>query len=102
MIVDGETKRELSDSEQVRLMTETPGWSLVKARLDAEIVDLQMIGNVTGVTPQDKVMNMEARAMAVKILFDWLKRDVYGRIQQAENAQQALADTDAVSFIARE
>lgn len=102
MIVDGDTKRELNDSEQVRLMTETPGWALVKARLDAEIVDLQMIGNVTGETPLDKVTNMEARAMAVKILFDWLKRDVYGRIQQAENAQQALEDRAGESFIARE
>lgn len=101
MELTNETKTELSDAEAIRLMTETPGWGLVKAKLDAEIVDLQMIGNVTGGTPQEKVTNMEARAMAVNILFNWLKREVYGRIEQTEVAKTALTDPVTEQFIDR-
>ena len=97
-----DTVQELTAGEHIKSMTEGYGWALVKARLDEKIVDLQMIGNVTGTTPQEKVTNMEARAMAVHILFEWLKNDVYGRVEQQDVSKAALLDTTTDSHIIRE
>lgn len=101
MELDTETKQELTDAEHIRLMTETKGWQLVKAKLDAKIIDLQMIGNVEGTTADEKVRNMEVRAGVVAMLYDWLKNDVYGRIEQAGNAQVALQDKADSDFVDR-
>lgn len=101
MEITPDTKQELTEGEYIKQMTESKGWQIVKANLDAKIIDLQMIGNVEGSTPQDKVTNMEARAMAVAILFQWLKGDVYGRVEQHENAKQALLEAPGSGFIER-
>lgn len=100
-MLDEETKKELTDAESILFMTESRGWKVVKERLDAKIVDLQLIGNVEGSTPDEKVKNMEARAMAVTILYDWLRDDVYGYIEQQKAASEALQDTNEEGFVSR-
>lgn len=83
-MTDPETKKIFTDAEEIRLMTEGRGWQIVESKLKDKILDLQMIGNVTGSTTEEKIRNMEARQIAVSILFEWLKSDVYGSIQQAD------------------
>lgn len=101
MEVDTETKLELTDAEHIRLMTESKGWQLIKAKLDTKILDLQMIGNVTGTTAEEKVRNMEVRAGVVTMLFEWLKNDVYGRVEQAGNVADALQDKGTDDYVDR-
>jgi hypothetical protein len=101
MKVDNETKQELTAGENIRLMTESEGWQIVKAQLDAKILDLQMIGNVEGTTAEEKVRNMEVRAGVVAMLYTWLKNDVYGRVEQASNTQDALTDKGTDEYVDR-
>lgn len=95
---DAETKQIFTDAEEIRLMTEGRGWQLVEAKLKEKILDLQMIGNVTGATAEEKIRNMEARQIAVEILFEWLKLDVYGAIHQA-NANRVEDTTQQATYI---
>jgi hypothetical protein len=102
MKADQDTVKELSAAEHLKNMVASQGWQIAKAALDKEIIDLQMIGNVVGSTPDEKVKNMEARTMAVSILYTWLKRDVYGHIEQQEVTKDALRDEKDASFISRD
>jgi hypothetical protein len=99
--LDEDTKQELTDAESVILMIESAGWKVVKDKLDAKIIDLQLIGNVEGTTSDEKVKNMEARGMAVSILFDWLKNDIYGYAEQQTLNSQNLRDKEDEGFITR-
>lgn len=100
-ILDTETAQQLSIGQHVQGMVGTVGWRIVKEKLDAKIMDLQMIGNVEGNTPEEKVTNMAARGMAVSILFEWLKNDVYGLIEQQNVASEALTDGETNTYIDR-
>lgn len=102
MEVSPETKEQLSRAAHVKAMTESPGWQIIEASLKAKIIDLQMIGNVEGITAEEKMKNMEARMIAVAIFFEWLKQDVYGIVEQAEVAKGGLVDAPTDSFIDRQ
>lgn len=101
MEVDNETKKELSDVEHIRLMTETKGWQLAYAALTNKILDLQNINNVDVTNVDTMVIDLKARKMAAEMLFDWAKSGIYGRIEQAENAKDALIDKPDSDFITR-
>ena len=88
---DKDTKEILSEADHVKNMLGSDGWKSIKGKLDAKILDLQMIGNVEGNTPDEKIKDMEARGKAVAIIFEWLKSDVYGFVEQQELNNQRIA-----------
>ena len=85
--MDAETKQILTDADEIKATLSGRGWSIIKAKLDTLILDLQNIHNIEGTTSDDMMMSLKARAMASKLLFDWLKNDVYGTVEQAEANQ---------------
>lgn len=99
--LDRDTKLEFTEGEHIRQMLETKGWDIVKAALDKKILDLQMIGNVDGATAEEKVRNMEVRICVVATLYEWLKNDVYGRVQQQAVAKDAFIDEPSSDYINR-
>ncbi|HWV44753.1 MAG TPA: hypothetical protein VN039_01820 [Nitrospira sp.] len=92
--IDTETQAILTEGEHYKALVDSEGWKLAHASLQDRIIDLQMIGNVTGQTAEEKVRDMEARMMASNILFQWLQ-DVHGRVQQFE-ANKNLAPQDPI------
>lgn len=101
MAIDQDTKSELTEGEEISNMLKGRGWGIVKAAFDAKILDLQMIGNVTGATSDEKIKNLEARAMAVAMMWEWMKMDVYGRAEQHENNMKLMHEkkTGADAYI---
>lgn len=77
--MDKDTQKIVSDAEEIKNTIGTKGWSLVYAKLQEKILDLQNINNID----EDNVaVDLKARIMASKLLFEWAKNDVYGAIEQ--------------------
>ena len=90
--LDVETTSEISDGEKIQYMTQTDGWQIVFAKLSERILDLQNINNLNDSSPEQLIAEIKARKLAVDILWDWLKSDVTGRVEQYENNLRTLHD----------
>lgn len=77
--LDPESQKQLTDAEEVQLMLNSKGWAIAKQKLDEKILDLQNIANLD---EQNLAVDLKARIMASKILFEWAKNDVYGFVHQ--------------------
>lgn len=97
--VDPETKKELSDGEEVANLLESRGWDVVKTKLDNRIIDLQNINNLDGDKPETLSIQLAARKMASDLLFGWLTSDVYGFAEQQKANAEMLLDPKDTSFI---
>lgn len=96
---DSETTQQLTDGEHVKYMVESEGWKIVKAKLDARILDIQNINNLDATQPLEP--QLLGRKIAAQQFFEWLKQDVYGFVEQQETAKQALVDKPETSYIER-
>ena len=96
---DRETTQQLSDGEKVRLMTESEGWAIIKAKLDARILDIQNINNLDAAQPLEP--QLLGRRLAAQEFYNWLKQDVYGFVEQQQMAEDALRDAPGQSYIDR-
>lgn len=81
---DKDTQQILTDADHIKSMTESDGWRIVKAKLDARILDLQNITNLDMSKPETLSAQLAARTMAVQEMFAWLKSDVYGFVEQQQ------------------
>lgn len=100
--LEPDTQKVLTDGEEVFNTTQSKGWGVMKGKLDARILDLQNINNLD-FTSQDSVLfDLKARKMAADLLFAWLKQDVYGFIEQASVASEALHDSPTGGFVERQ
>lgn len=98
---DKDTEKVLSDAENLRLMTESEGWKIAYASLSERILDLQNINNVDDSSIENAIHDMKARKAAAAILFEWVKKDVYGKVEQGIVSQQAMENHEAETFIER-
>jgi hypothetical protein len=96
-----ETSEILTEADHVKAMIDSDGWKSIKGKLDTRILDLQNINNLDMTDVTTLQSQLAARKMAVDIIFDWLKSDVYGFVEQQESNAQKLIDTPE-SFINRE
>lgn len=83
--MDTESSKQLTEAQHVENMVNSDGWNIVKAKLDAKILDLQNINNLDITAIDTLPAQLAARKMAVDIVFGWLKGDVYGFIEQQRN-----------------
>lgn len=81
---DAETKAVITAAEHVLNLTQSEGWRIVKDKLDAKILDLQNIHNIDTADQNKMLTEILGRKLAVDILFNWLKNDVYGFVQQQQ------------------
>lgn len=90
MSLDPETKQLINDAEHVENMLQSQGWSIIKGKLDAKILDLQNINNIDLEKPETLAIQLAGRKMASDLLFAWLGGDVYGFAEQqrANNIQK--------------
>lgn len=87
-----EDAKALTEAEHILAMTQSQGWGIIKPKLDAYILDLQNISNIDSTSADTVVADIKARKLAVDYLFGWLKRDVYGVIEQQRAAQLPRAE----------
>jgi hypothetical protein len=99
--LDIETKKELSDGEEVSNLLESRGWGIIKPRLDNRIIDLQNINNLDDTKPETLSIQLAARKMASDLLFAWLQSDVYGYAEQQKVNAQSLIEKDDTGFVDR-
>ena len=100
MAADRETIEILDEGEELKGMTMTKGWSIAVGKFKDKIIDLQLIGNVQGSTADEKVKNMEARAMAVDIIWSVLN-DITGTVTNHERNKDLMRDHVGETFIDR-
>ena len=92
--IDTETRKIMSDGEKLRLMLEHEGWVICRQKLVDKIIDLQSIKNLEHVTdPQSMFLDVKSRALAVDILYSFLKEDIEGTVQQHINNSNPKKET---------
>lgn len=79
--LDEESQRQLTDSEEVARMLKSAGWQIVEQKLKDKILDVQNIHNID---ESNLAVDLKARIMCAKMLFEWMKDDIYGFVEQAE------------------
>lgn len=99
--LDAETQKQLTDAEEVANLLESKGWGVIKPKLDALILDLQNIANIDMANVDTLATQLAARRMATDLIYGWLKRDVYGFVEQAQ-ANAPTPDKQDESYIVRE
>lgn len=99
---DKDTQEILTEADHVKAMIGSDGWKSVKGKLDVKILDLQNINNLDMADVGTLPAQLAARKMAVDIIFNWLKADVYGFVEQQESNSQKLASKESEEFIGRE
>lgn len=80
-----------ADAEHIANMTQSDGWLLVYPKLQAFIIDLQNINNIDMEKPETISVQLMARKMAAELIYTWLKREVFGTLEQA--ATQKATET---------
>lgn len=98
---DAETAQSLTEADKVLLTLESGGWRVIKAKLDEKILDLQNINNLDFTSEQTVLFDLKARKMAADLLYEWLKNDVYGFVEQQSIASEAMRDPVEQGFIER-
>lgn len=83
--LDKETKEILSDEKKIEHLCEHEGWEIVRNKLIEKIQDLQHIQNVDITSPENAIIDLKARGMAVQILWEWLTVDVQGTAQNSKS-----------------
>lgn len=98
--MDKETKEILSEADHVKNMLESDGWKSIKAKLDARILDLQNINNLD--ITQSLEHQLLGRKMAVSEIWNWLKDDVYGFVEQQESNNKKADKETTEAYISVE
>lgn len=80
---DKDTQEILTDADHIKSMTESDGWKAVHPVLNQKILDLQNMANLDRSKPLEA--QIDGRMMAAEILFNWLKYDVYGFVEQQQS-----------------
>jgi hypothetical protein len=71
--MDKETKRVLTNLEQIKRTQETPGWRIIVDRLNGLIEDLCDIRNVKEEDKESRLYQLDVRAAASEIVETWIK-----------------------------
>jgi hypothetical protein len=99
--LDEDTKKELSDGEEVANLLQSRGWGVIYGKLSNRLLDLQNINNLDLEKPETLAMQLMARKMAVDEIWVWLRSDVFGYAEQQATNAQALLDPKDEGYINR-
>lgn len=99
---DKETKQILTEADYVKSLLMSDGWKSIYGKLQNRLLDLQNIHNLDMSKPETLPIQLASRTMAVQVIWDWLKQDVTGFVEQQENNTAKLVDKGIESFIGRE
>lgn len=89
---DKETQEIQKKGRALADMVESAGWGYVEPALKEKILDLQNINNIESTEANEVLAEIKARKMAADILYQWLKIDVYGDLEQTESNEALMPD----------
>ncbi|NBP02970.1 MAG: hypothetical protein EBU90_23230 [Proteobacteria bacterium] len=81
--LDKETSEIAQVALKLRELIETDGWTIAKNKLSERILDLQNAFNIESNDPTTMLIDLQARKIATRTLYDWLK-DVEGTATQID------------------
>lgn len=89
--LDKETKKVLSDGEQINDLISSRGWSIAKKKLLQKVAILDSISSVPQdiQNPMNRLRELEIREGVVSVILEWL-RDVEGTAQQFKSNAEIL------------
>lgn len=93
--LDIDTQKILIEGSQLKSLVGNEGWPVARAMLEAKIIDLQSIRNITATDAAEVIIDIKARTAAIDIILEWL-RQVEGTARQHEGNQIILEETDAI------
>lgn len=96
-----EDKEIITEADHVKSMLGSNGWKSVYGKLQARLIDLQNIHNLDMTKPETLPIQLASRTMAVQIIWDWLKQDVTGFVEQQENNTSTVVERGVNDFIER-
>lgn len=76
-----EDSRLFREGEMLQGFVHSEGWKWAKDRLTEKLMDLQSIMNMDDSSPENVILDLKARRMAVELLMSWL-RQLEGRADQ--------------------
>lgn len=100
--MDKETKEILSEADHIKSMLNSDGWKSVFAKLQTRLLDLQNIHNLDMTKPETLPIQLASRTMAVATIWDWVRQDITGFVEQQESNNAKMTDNKIESFISRE
>jgi hypothetical protein len=89
---DVETAKILTEADHVKSLLDSQGWQSIYSKLSQRILDLQNINNLDLTDPTTLSTQLAARKMAVEHIWEWLKNDVFGFVEQQESNAQKLQE----------
>lgn len=98
-ILDADTKKELSDGEEVANLVNSRGWNVIFDKLKARILDLQNINNLDLTKPETLSIQLAGRKMATDEIWAWLNNDVFGYVEQQRVNSESLIDKTVDGYI---
>lgn len=102
MIDDTETNKILTEADHVKSMLNSDGWKSVYGKLQVRLLDLQNIHNLDMTKPETLPIQLASRQMAVQTIWEWLKADVIGFVEQQESNNAKMVEKGIDDFIGRE
>lgn len=76
-----EEKEIQSEGEQIAQVMGMPGWDLIEAEFEKEIMDLQSIQNIDDSSADAALADMKARNMSVKKMMAWWRK-IHGKVER--------------------
>lgn len=97
--VDSETLKIITEGEKLENFVKSDNWVMVRQKLSDKIAELQSILNVPDGTPEEVMIQIAARQVAIHILLDWLKDVESTAEQNAANKQMAFETEEIIGSI---
>ena len=100
--LDADTKKELSDGEEVANLLQSRGWGIIHAKFVQRVMDLQNLANLDLEKPETLNIQVAARLMAAQEMGDWYNKDVVGFVEQQRIASESFIDEKEDGYIQRD
>ena len=86
-MIDAETSQVINEGEKVQSFVESEDWQKIKKELVARLIDTDSVGNIEAKDPQQVVIEMSAKQMAIDIVLGWV-REIEGQAEQSREQNQ--------------
>lgn len=92
--MDQETKEIIGEKRWIAEIVGHQGWSLVRGKIAAKIIDLQNAFNIEDGDPNTMLIDLQARKLASTMLFDFLRE-----IESAKSEVQEIETSKKSDFV---
>lgn len=96
--LDRETAEIVRSEKNIEDLCKHEAWPQVRQKFTDKVMDLQSVRNISEGTPEQMVIDMKARLLAIDILLEWM-REIEGSAQTSKDTSYLVKRE---SYIIRE